>query len=174
MLGRIAGRTYLARRGSLHSNKQRAVKADYTMKQNEPGNSYSSQAPGALDEARALFKQMTNEAARRSGIEQQEALRRGPLIRFLLALTIAACLLAAATGLYGVYNFPDAPIRQMQEGLYLGKGGQPHTLEEFERFILWERVMFVVFPSAFVLGFAFAITDSMKRRKRTSSGAEGA
>ena len=100
-------------------------------------------------------------------LEQKETRLRGPLARILLVLTIAVCLLAAATGLYGVYNFPDAPIRQTGSG-YVGKGGKPHTREEFERFILWQQVMFIVFPSAFVLGFAFAITDSAKRRKRPS------
>jgi len=85
----------------------------------------------------------------------------------LLALTIVACLLAAATGLYGAYNFPDAPIRRTESG-YVGKGGKIHTQEEFEAFTRWRQVMFIVFPSAFVLGFAFGITDAMQRRKQRS------
>ena len=90
---------------------------------------------------------------------------RGPLARALLALTVAACLFAAATGLYGIYNFPDAPLR-LTPGGYVGKGGSPRTREDFEAFVRWERVMFVAFPSAFVLGFAFALADGARRRKR--------
>jgi hypothetical protein len=123
--------------------------------------------PGALDEAQTLFKRMAGEATRQSALEREEARLRGPVARFLLVLTIAACLLAVATGLYGVYNFPDAPIRQ-GKGVYIGKGGKPHTQEEFEAFILWQQAMFIIFPSAFVLGFGFGIADAMQRRKRSS------
>ena len=139
---------------------------------NRPSPHSSEQAPpqrqGALEEAQTLFKRMVGEAKRRSKLEREEARSRSPLARFLLVLTIAACLLAVVTGIYGVYNFPDAPIRPIAGG-YVGKGGKPHTLEEFEAFILWKQVMFIVFPSAFLLGFAFGITDTMQRRKRSSS-----
>jgi hypothetical protein len=77
------------------------------------------------------------------------------------------CLLAAATGLYGVYSFLDAPIKKTENG-YRGKGGKIHTQEEFEAFILWKQVMFIVFPSVFVLAFAYGITESMQRRKHKS------
>jgi hypothetical protein len=96
----------------------------------------------------------------------------GPIARVLLALTIAACLLAVATGVYGIYNFPDAPIRQTGNG-YAGKHGKPRTAEEFEKFVLWQKVMFVVFPAAFIFGFGFAIADS-RRRKNLAQRRKGA
>lgn len=65
--------------------------------------------PGTLDEAQALFESMLGEAKRRSQFEREEVRSRGPLARVLLVLTIAAALLSAATMLYGVYHFPDAP-----------------------------------------------------------------
>lgn len=124
-------------------------------------------APGVFDEAQALFERMAGEAKRRSELEREEARSRGPVARLLLALTMAACLLATATGIYGIYNFPDAPIRKTAGG-YAGKGGKPHTQEDYEAFILWEKAMFIVFPSGFTLGFAFAITEAARRSKRSS------
>jgi hypothetical protein len=74
-----------------------------------------------------------------------------------LALTIIASLLAAATMFYGMYHFPDAPIRQTAGG-YVGKGGRARTQQDFEAFLKWEKAMLIVFPSVFVFGFAFGIT----------------
>ena len=125
---------------------------------------------GTLDEARALFEQMAGEAMRLSDVEHEEARARGPLTRALLALTIAAALLAVATMVYGIYHFPDAPIRPTAGG-YVGKGGKPHTREDFEAFVLWGKAMFIVFPAVFVLGFAFGVTEPVQRRKRKSVGA---
>ena len=106
---------------------------------------------------------MSGEATERSKAEQEDTRARGPLQRILLILTITAFLVAAGTGIYGVYNFPDAPIRQTAEG-YRGKGGKAHTLDEFEKFVVWKRTMFVTFPSAFLFGFAFAIADGRLRK----------
>lgn len=132
----------------------------------------TGQAPqerqGAFNEARRLFRRMSVEAERRSELEREKVRSRGPLARILLILTITACLLAGATMIYGVYNFPDAPIRQTKDG-YAGKRGKPRTQEDFEAFLRWEKTMFIVFPSAFLLGFAFGITDARQRRKRKSS-----
>ena len=119
---------------------------------------------GTLEEARDLFERMADEAVRRSQVERKEAKSRGPVVRLLLALTIAASLLAAATLFYGMYYFPDAPIRQTAGG-YAGKGGRARTQEEFEAFLRWEKALLVVFPSVFVFGVAFGITDLMQRRK---------
>ena len=131
----------------------------------------SGQAPpqsrGALDEARELLRRGVEEAKRQSESEQEAARKRGPLARVLLVLTLVACLSAVGAGVYGVYNFPDAPIRRAGEG-YVGKYGKPHTREEFEAFVRWKSVMFVAFPSAFVLAFAFAWADGAGRRRRKS------
>ena len=119
---------------------------------------------GPLDEARALFDKMVDEVTRRSEVERQAARSRGPVTRVLLALTIVAGLLAAATMFYGVYNFPDAPIRQTAGG-YEGKGGRTRTQEDFEAFIRWKKTMIVVFPAVFGFGFALGISDAMQRRQ---------
>lgn len=131
-----------------------------------PSAQVSQQKQGALDETRELFEQMVGEAKRHSEIEKEHARTHSPVARFLLMLTLVACLLAVATGVYGVYNFPDAPIRQSGNG-YVGKGGKPHTQEDFEAFLLWKTVMFSMFPAVFVLGFAFVVIDANQRRKRT-------
>jgi hypothetical protein len=64
---------------------------------------------------------------------------------------------------YGVYNFPDAPIRQMAGG-YRGKGGRERTQEDFAAFIRWKKALIVVFPAAFGLGFAQAVSEARQRR----------
>lgn len=120
-----------------------------------------------MDEARELFRRGMEEAKRHTASEREAARTRGPLARALLALTIAACLLSVAVGVYGVYNFPDAPIRQTREG-YVGKYGKPRTREDYESFVRWKAALLVVFPSAFVLAFAFALADGAGRRRRNS------
>src|SRR5688572_12953182 len=93
---------------------------------------------GMLQEARTLFERMAGEARRQAEVQRQAARSRGPVARLLLALTMAACVLAAATMFYGVYNFPDAPIRETAGG-YEGKGGGARTAEDFEAFVAWEK-----------------------------------
>jgi hypothetical protein len=120
-----------------------------------------------MGEVRELFRRGMKLAKRQSASERAAARERGPLARVLLALTLAACLSAVGAGVYGAYKFPDAPIRQSGEG-YAGKYGKPHTREEFEAFVTWKSVMFVAFPSAFVLAFAFALADGGLRGRRKS------
>ena len=119
---------------------------------------------GSLDEARDLFERMKGEAIRRSRVGRKEVKSRGPVTRILLALTIVASLLAAATMVYGIYHFPDAPIRQ-RAGAYVGKGGTARTQKDFEAFLNWEKTMLIVFPAVFVFGFGFGLADVMQRRK---------
>ncbi len=115
-----------------------------------------------LADARAMFDRMSDEA--RSTIEREQREPRTPLVRILLLLTIAACLAAAVTGFYGVYNFPDAPIRQSNIG-YVGKTGKPHTRDEFEGYVAWEKTMFIAFPAAFVFGISYAIASAVQRKR---------
>jgi hypothetical protein len=142
--------------------KKRGHRSPYSSTDHAPQQSH-----GAVDETRAMFERMKGEVIRHTAREREDARARPPVGRLLLVLTIATCLLAAAAMLYGVYKFPDAPIRQTDAG-YVGRGGEPHTQEDFEAFIRWRKVMFVIIPSAFVCGFAFGVTDSRQRRKRTS------
>jgi hypothetical protein len=143
------------------------MKESDRLSSHSPSARSPEQGQGALNEAHALFERMAGEAKRRSELEREEARARSPVARLLLWLTIAACLLAAATGIYGIHNFPDAPIRKTAGG-YVGKIGKPHTQEDYEAFIRWEKAMFIVFPSAFALGFAFAIAEAARRRKLSS------
>lgn len=147
------------------------------MRKSDRQNQYSapSQAPqqnhSALDEAQTLFEQMKSEVVAHAEVEREESRSRGPLARVLLMLTVVAVLLAAATMIYGIYNFPDAPIRQTESG-YEGKGGKPRTQADYRAFIFWGKAMFIIIPSAFVLGFAFVMIDSRRRRKRIPSNSE--
>src|SRR5262245_51527391 len=85
-----------------------------------------------------------------------------PVARVLGALTVAAALLAAATLVYGIWYFPDAPIRPEGSG-YRGKTGTPRTLEDFTAFTNWLTALLIVFPLAFGSGFAYLFADSRRK-----------
>lgn len=53
----------------------------------------------------------------------------------MLACAIAAVMLGFFG--YGMFRFPDNPIRPCQEHGYCGKQGQPRTLEDFVAFSRW-------------------------------------
>jgi hypothetical protein len=116
------------------------------------------------DKVADLVSRMIERAKRDAEAERVRAKSRGPVTRLLLALTIMAAACAVATGIYGVWNFPDAPLR-FKDGGYVGKTGKPHTQAEFEAYRAWKGVLLVVFPSVFILGFAFALADSRSRRR---------
>ena len=120
---------------------------------------------GSFDEVRELFDRMAGEAARQAEVERKAAKTRRPLAKILLAFTLASSLFAAATMFYGMYYFPDAPIRQKAEG-YVGKGGTARKQEDFEAFLQWEKAMLVAFPMVFVFGFGFGITEAIHSRQR--------
>lgn len=112
----------------------------------------------------ALTRRLISDARQSVEADRREAAPRGRLTRALLALTLLAVAAAIATAAYGVYNFPDAPIRPSGGG-YAGKTGRPHTRSDYERYLNWSVVMWTTFPAAFVAGAAFAYSDARDRRK---------
>jgi hypothetical protein len=122
-------------------------------------------APG---ETRTVIDEMLGEVKRRSEIERGDDLERSLPVRILLASALASAFAAAVVGGYGIYNFPDAPLRQNGE-VYTGKHGQPRTKEDYEKFVLWKNALFVAFGSTFFFGFAFGIADSREKRRRRSA-----
>jgi hypothetical protein len=125
----------------------------------------SEQNKDAFDEARAMYDRMSAEARRQAEAERRA--NRGPLVKILQGLMITAALAAAVTFFYGIYTFPDAPLRQTTEG-YANKQGKPRTKEDFEKFKFWEKAFVISFSSVFAFGFAFGITDALVRRCRKS------
>jgi hypothetical protein len=104
-----------------------------------------------ISQTRDLYNRMADEA-RRSVERDQEMIRQSrPLTKILLGVCVFASLIAAATMVYGMITFPDAPIRQTASG-YIGKAGQPHTGDEYEQFKLWEKVMITSFGLTFLSG----------------------
>ena len=49
---------------------------------------------------------------------------------------------------YGLYRFPDSPIRYVN-GQYVGKYGARHSLEDFEQMKAWERAFIGTFIASF-------------------------
>ena len=62
----------------------------------------------------------------------------------------------AALFIYGLGRFPDGPIHKCVPGTayavmqhpsgYCGKQGQPHTVEDYRAYEIWERTFFIVWP----------------------------
>ncbi|HEY8560949.1 MAG TPA: hypothetical protein VIL74_11300 [Pyrinomonadaceae bacterium] len=123
----------------------------------------------AFDEARDLFAQMSDEARRRAELGREagrnEARRRSPLVKVLLAVTIVACLAAAVTFGYGLYAFPDAPLRKSYAG-FANKQGLPRSEEDFRKFKIWEKVLFTSFGAALLGAFSFAALNARERRRQ--------
>ena len=120
---------------------------------------------GAFGEAQSLYERMAGEASLRARADAASADARGALGKTLLALCVAAFFAAAATLLYGVIAFPDAPIREVATSYYEGKYGVPHTREEFERFKLWETTVFAAFGLTAALGIVAVAEEKLRRRE---------
>ena len=128
----------------------------------------SNQQLGAFEEASRLFEHMRGEVKRQSEIEREAERHRSSFVKALFALMLVSCLLAVGVGVYGIYNFPDAPVREKQ-GVYSGKYGKPYEKEDFERFVVWKQALFASFAATFTLGFTFAALDKRERRRWKSS-----
>ncbi|MGR9046799.1 MAG: hypothetical protein ACU83N_16065 [Gammaproteobacteria bacterium] len=115
-----------------------------------------------LTETRKLCQDMVQEARDRAEAESRAARTRGPFAKFLLAVTLAAGLLSAGTMFYGIYNFPDAPIRQTATG-FEGKAGRVRTEQDFKAFKAWEKALILSIATTFCFGFALAVSDRLRR-----------
>ena len=118
----------------------------------------------SLDEAGRLFNHMMGEVKRQSKIEREAERHRSPMLKALGWLFLMSALSAAAIGIYGIYNFPYAPLRE-KNGAYYGKYDTPVTKTDYERYVVWMPALFVSFGATFALGFTFAALDSRNRRK---------
>ena len=52
---------------------------------------------------------------------------------------------------YGMYRFPDGPLREV-DGKYFGKRGVPHTREEYVQYRVWTVALFGTFAPSVVTG----------------------
>jgi hypothetical protein len=130
-------------------------------------------APGAgsglIGEAHALFDQLAGEVTRHAEQNQAADRVRGPVTKVLLTTCFISGVLAAVTLFYGWFKFPDAPIREKRTG-YAGKTGKPHTRQDYEQFIVWEKAGIATFALAFLTGFSAAAAEKQDRRQRDPGG----
>jgi hypothetical protein len=61
----------------------------------------------------------------------------------------------------GLLRFPDNPIHECQTG-YCGKQNQPHTRADYDAFVTWEKVIFIIWPLGMV---SIALLQKMKFRR---------
>ncbi len=84
------------------------------------------------------------------------------LRKSLTAIVLILALAAAASMVYGIYYFPDAPISQCGDGCFRNKQGRPKTAEDYERFRRW----LVTTPGLVIaaIGSGMLLTIIEKRR----------
>jgi hypothetical protein len=126
----------------------------------EPSDAIRTGASGNLAD---VVTELLAEVRAREAVASNSARSRTPVTRFLLALTMLGVLAAVCTSLYGIYRFPDAPVRQTAAG-YVGKTGRVHTPDDFATYGRWTTAMVLTYTLTFGVGLAFAALD---RRRRT-------
>lgn len=80
-------------------------------------------------------------------------------------LQTAVVTLAISTAIlfgYGIYRFPDAPIRQCGDDCFRNKLGEPRTADEYHAFYIWLRVTPTLLVSAVVLGFILNVVETRR------------
>jgi hypothetical protein len=125
-----------------------------------------SQRINPIDEARALYKHYVNYAVRDIDRLHTAGVNTKPVwLRIVELIGILAVVLAVVILAYGVYKWPDAPIRQTASG-YAGKTGVAHTSEDYELFKDWEKSLLVIVPVAFIVNIGAAVIWKRRRSVR--------
>jgi hypothetical protein len=115
-----------------------------------------------MGDVRSLYNQLVGEATRLAEQDRARAKRRGPVAKTLLAIAVVSGLFGAVTFFYGVYRFPDGPLRETPGG-YVSKHGHPRTREDYEMFKLWEKVVWATFGFTFLTGFSPVAAGARRR-----------
>lgn len=70
------------------------------------------------------------------------------LVGSVIALTMGVLFF------YGWFRYPDGPLHSCDGPMgYCGKQGQPHTLPEYQAFVVWQASLFVVWPAGMLALF---------------------
>ena len=88
---------------------------------------------------------------------------RHPKLQALLFAIIAACM---ATFFYGFLVYPDAPYKLCGPDQYCGKGGKPHTIQQYEEWKRWQGILIACWPFGMLASFGVS-----RLRKTTSAPA---
>lgn len=129
-----------------------------------------SERTNPIAEARALYRRYVNYAVQDIERLHQSGKNAKPIwLRIVHLIGILAVVLAVVILAFGVYTWPDAPIRQTASG-YTGKTGVAHTEQEYELFKDWEKSLLVVVPLAFIVNIGAAI---ISKRWGKHQGLEG-
>jgi hypothetical protein len=118
---------------------------------------------GVISQTRTLYSQLISQSRRLAQRNQRAARRRGPVAKALLSVCFVAVLIAALTLIYGFIVFPDAPMRQTASG-YVGKHGAAHTRDDYEQFMLWEKLVVASFGLALLTGLSAVFAEKINQR----------
>lgn len=64
----------------------------------------------------------------------------------LAKLVLSGCIALLAVGFL---SFPDSPIKpcgNLNGTQFCGRYGAPHSIDDYENFKLWERLLFITWP----------------------------
>ena len=86
------------------------------------------------------------------------------MVRWMFRVVAMA---AVVTFIYGIAEYPDAPI-STRDGKFFGKQGQPHTYLEFEAFSNWERTLEILWTAMFIM-FTLRYYVEPEWRKQTGT-----
>lgn len=120
---------------------------------------------GQIEEARAMFEDMSRQIKQLSAEEHEAERLRSPLIKTLGWLTFLSALFAAAIGIYGIVELPLAPIREGKDGRYYARHDTPSTREDYEKYQIWVRFFLIGFGTTFILGMTYGILDTRERKR---------
>ncbi len=83
---------------------------------------------------------------------------------WLILLTVGSVFI------YGNIQFPDGPIVLRSDGMYVGKQGQLHSKDYFDRFGRWSVLIYILVPAG-IIGLAI-LQNGKIRGKRIDGSRE--
>ena len=123
-----------------------------------------------IDEAQALYRRCVDYAVQDIDRLHPAGENAKPAwLKIVNLIGILAVVLTVVILAFGVYAWPDAPIRQTASG-YAGKTGIAHTSDEYESFKNWEKTLLVVVPLAFIVNIGAAIISKRRGKHQSLEG----
>jgi hypothetical protein len=75
------------------------------------------------------------------------------MARFLAVIVVPVVTWMLVLFAYGIFSYPDGPIRQCTSHGYCGKQGQPHTEREYRRYLAWQTTIEWSWPPGLLILF---------------------
>jgi hypothetical protein len=87
-------------------------------------------------------------------------------------IIVAYVLIFGAVMLYGAFTWRYAPIKHVN-GQYVDKRGAAHSAEDYRRFILWERSVFVMGFGGIAVGLVGGVLGKFLKSRGEGASKSG-